>query len=83
MDFIKPEFPKDMIDKINKAYPQNCFGCEHFRSLPDKKTNICLKDGKMCKVDAFNPVLTNPSCKFNATGSPFSYGGNIDRQLQK
>jgi hypothetical protein len=78
MELITPKLPRDLVEDINKNYPENCYGCEHFRVIPDSKTDICVINEKPCKVDALNPKLTNPACKFAAAKSPFAYDTVLD-----
>ncbi len=62
MDFIKPQYPADLVDRISKDHPVNCLGCEHLRALPDR-TTLCTFGGAPRKVDVLDPLLTNRRCK--------------------
>ena len=73
MELITPTFTHEFIESISKIYPENCFGCEHLRVIPESKTNLCVLNERPCKVDALNPALTNPTCKFTAVKNPFAY----------
>ena len=62
MDFMKPQYPPDLVDRISKDHPVNCLGCEHLRALPDR-TTLCTFGGSPRKVDVLDPLLTNRRCK--------------------
>jgi hypothetical protein len=62
MDFIKPQYPADLAERVSKDHPVNCLGCEHLRALPDK-TTLCTFGGSPRKVDVLDPLLTNRRCK--------------------
>ena len=78
MELITPKFTREFIESISKIYPENCFGCEHLRVISDSKTNLCVINERPCKVDALNPALTNPTCKFTAVKNPFGYNTILD-----
>ncbi|MCD1294720.1 hypothetical protein CUJ83_06875 [Methanocella sp. CWC-04] len=81
MDLMKPNVTKELLETVNKSYPKSCFGCEHLRVIPDSKTYVCVKGGAPCKVDALNPAMTNPSCKFNPMNDLFDH--RLDPDVEK
>jgi hypothetical protein len=63
MEFIRPQHPSDLVDRVGKDYPVNCLGCEHLRALPDK-TMLCAFGGSPRKVDVLDPLRTSRKCKY-------------------
>jgi hypothetical protein len=69
MEFIRPQHPPDLVDRVSRDYPVNCLGCEHLRALPDK-TALCTFGGSPRKVDVLAPLRTNRKCKYAEEPDP-------------